>query len=74
MFVTLGIEQYDATVVEVEGGACACVVFDGVPSLPIAPDTFYNDDGLLVTVGIELLQLRMLLYLDMCKLNLRLEI
>ena len=55
MFVALGIEEHDATVVEVERGAGTCVVLYSVPSLPVAPDTFYNDDGLLVAVSIELL-------------------
>ena len=64
MFVALGIEEYDATVVEVEGGACTRVVLDSVPSIPITPDTFYNDDGQLITVGVELFKLCMLFYLD----------
>jgi len=65
MLIALGIAEYDATVVEVKGGACMRVVLDSVPSLPVAPDAFDDDDGLLIAVGIELLKLLMLLYLDM---------
>ena len=64
MFVPLGIEEYDATIVQVEGGACACILLNSVPSIPLAPDTFYNDDGLLIAEGIELFKLCMLFYLD----------
>ena len=64
MLIALGIAEYDATVVKVEGGASTCVVFDSVPSLPVAPNALDDDDGLLVAVGIELLKLCMLLYLD----------
>ena len=71
MFVALCIAEYDTTVVEVEGGACTRIVLDGVPSLPVAPDAFDNDDGLLIAVGIELLKLLMLLYLDTCQVNIK---
>ena len=65
MLIALGIAEYDATVVEVEGGACTRVVLNGLPGVPVAPDAFDDDDGLLIAVGIELLKLLMLLYLDM---------
>ena len=55
MFVALGVEEHDATIVEVEGGACPRVLFDSMPHLPIAPDTFDDDDGLLIAMGVELL-------------------
>ena len=64
MFVALGIAEHDATVVEVEGGACTRVVLDGVPSLPVTPDALDDDDGLLIAVGVELFQLCALLYID----------
>ena len=64
MLVTLGIAEHDATIVEVEGGACTGIVLDSVPSLPVAPDAFDNDDRLLIAVGVEQLKLLMLLYLD----------
>ena len=64
MFVALSIEEYNATIVKVEGGACTRVVLDCVPSLPVAPKALNNDDGLLIAVGVELLKLLMLLYLD----------
>ena len=63
MLVALGIAEYDATVVEVEGGACTRVVLDSVPSLPVAPDAFDDDDGQLIAAGVELFKLLMLLYL-----------
>ena len=69
MLIALGIAEYDATIVEVEGGACTRVVLDSMPSLPVAPDAFDNDDGLLIAVGVELLKLLMLLYLDMRQLE-----
>ena len=68
MFVTLGIEEHDTAIVEVEGGAGARVVLYSVPSLPVAPDTFYNDDRLLIAMGIELLQLCILFYLNTSQL------
>ena len=64
MLVALGIEEHDATIVQVEGGASARIMFNSVPSLPVAPDALDNDDGLLIAVGVELLKLLMLLYLD----------
>ena len=64
MLIALGIAEYDATIVEVEGGACTRVVLDSMPSLPVAVNTFDNDDGLLIAVGVELLKLLMLLYID----------
>ena len=67
MFIALGIAEYDATVVEVEGGAAACVVLDGVPGLPVAPDAFDDDDGLLVAVGVE--GIKGVFYLDMSQLK-----
>ena len=73
MFVALDIEEHDATIVEVEGGACTRVVLDGVPSLPVAPDAFDNDDGLLIAVGVELLKLLMLLYLALGQMSGRVE-
>ena len=69
MLIALGIAEYDATIVEVEGGACTRVVLDSMPSLPVVPDAFDNDDGLLIAVGLELLKLLMLLYLDMRQLE-----
>ena len=71
MFVALCIAEYDATVVEVEGGACTRVVLDGMPSLPVAPDAFDNDDRLLIAVGVEQLKLLMLLYLDTYQINIK---
>ena len=50
MFVALGIEEDDATVIQVERGACARVVLDSVPGLPVAPNALDDDDGLLVAV------------------------
>ena len=64
MLIALGIAEYDATIVEVEGGACTRVVLDGVPSLPVTPDALDDDDGLLIAVGVELLKELMLLDLD----------
>ena len=69
MLVTLGIAEHDATIVEVEGGACTGIVLDSMPSLPVAVNTFDNDDGLLIAVGVELLKLLMLLYIDMRQLE-----
>ena len=69
MFVALCIAEYDATVVEVEGCAYTRVVLDGMPSLPVAPDAFDNDDRLLIAVGVEQLKLLMLLYLDTRQVN-----
>jgi hypothetical protein len=57
MLIALGIAEYDATIVEVEGGACTGIVLDSVPSLPVAVNTFDNDDRLLPAVGVELLKL-----------------
>ena len=54
MFVTLGIEEYDATIIEVEGSACTAVMFDSMPRLPVAPDALDDDDRLLVAMGVEL--------------------
>ena len=54
MFVALCIEEDDTTVIEVEGGTCAFVVLDSMPSLPITPDAFDDDDGLLVAMRVDL--------------------
>ena len=69
MLIALGIAEYDATIVEVEGGACTRVVLDSMPSLLVVPDAFDDDDGLLIAVGVELLKPLMLLYLDMRQLE-----
>ena len=64
MLVALGIEEHDATIVQVEGGASARIMFNSVPGLPVAPDALDNDDGLQIAVVIELFKLCMLLYLN----------
>ena len=64
MFVALGIEEHDATIVKIEGGAGVRVVLDSVPSMPVSPDALDNDNGLLIAVCIEVLQLCKLFYLD----------
>ena len=64
MFVALDIEEHDATIVEVEGGACTRVMLYGMPNMPVAPNALYNDNGLLIAVGVELFKLCILFYLD----------
>jgi hypothetical protein len=55
MFETLGVEEDDATIIEVEGGTCTLVMFDSMPGFPITEDAFDDDDGLLVKMRIKLL-------------------
>ena len=64
MLVALDIEEHDATIVQVEGGASTRIMFNSMPGLPVTPDALDNDDGLLIAVVIELFKLCMLLYLD----------
>jgi hypothetical protein len=64
MFVALGIEEHDATVIEVEGGACAFVVLDSMPSFPITPDVLNDDDRPLVAMRVELFKLFVLLNIN----------
>ena len=45
MLIALGIAEYDATIVEVEGGACTGVVLDSMPSLPVAVKRYVPNDN-----------------------------
>ena len=64
MLIAFGIEQYDAAIVEVEGGSHALIADHRGPLLWISPDTLNDDDRLLAGLGQQLGPQRLVFYLD----------